>query len=322
MPGLLKGVSIRGLEVFEALAQTRSVGEAAQRLGMSAPAVSQQLKNLSTAVGMPLVDPSRRPMTLTPAGHQFLQHVETALGALRDGQRDLTLLDLSDVSVLRLGVIEDFENEVTPTLTTRLAETMQNCKFRLQTGASHTLISHLDRSELDMVISAEGPTAPSSARLHPLLEDPYILAVPKGIDVSAGLTALTGLPLIRRDQDQIMGQQVEAALHRSGLAFPNRIEMDSNQSISALVALGHGWTVTTPLSLLRAGRFLQGIDAHPLPLPPMSRRISLIAGGDWTDDIPGQIAQIARDLIQTHFTAPGLQLMPWLKGQYRSLESV
>ena len=319
MGGVLKGVSIRGLEVFEALAQTGSVGEAARRLGMSAPAVSQQLKNLNQAVGMPLVDQGRRPMILTPAGRQFLRHVEAALGALRTGQRDLTTLDLSEVSSLRMGIIEDFENEVTPILTTRLAETMQNCVFRLHTGPSHRLLSRIARNELDIAICAEAREMPAGAIIHPQLEDPYILAVPKGTDISAGLESLTHLRLLRRDQDQIMGQQIERALSRQGLSLPNRFELDSNQSISALVASGSAWTITTPLSLLRAGRFLDGIDAHPLPFEGFSRRIVLCAAEDWSGDVPDQIATIARDLITQHFTDPGLVQMPWLQDLYRSL---
>jgi hypothetical protein len=71
------------------------------------------------------------------------------------------------------------------------------------------------------------------------------------------------------------------------LHLPHRFEMDSNQSISALVASGTGWTITTPLSLLRAGRFAGGIDAHPLPGDPLERRIVLFATDDWTGPIPG-----------------------------------
>lgn len=319
MGGVLKGVSIRGLEVFEALAQTGSVGEAARRLGMSAPAVSQQLKNLNTAVGMSLVDQGRRPMTLTPGGRQFLRHVEAALNALRTGQRDLTSLDLSEVSSLRMGIIEDFENEVTPTLTARLAETMQNCVFRLNTGASHTLLNRVARKELDIAICAEGQESPPGAVLYPLLDDPYILALPKGTSLANGLDGLTHLRFLRRDQAQVMGRQIEDMMKRQGLALPNRFELDSNQSISALVAGGQAWTITTPLSLLRAGRFLDSIDARPLPFAGTSRRIVLCATGDWSGDVPRQIAAIARDLIEQHFTDPGHDLMPWLKGAFRIL---
>ncbi|MAN13285.1 MAG: LysR family transcriptional regulator [Dinoroseobacter sp.] len=320
MPGILKGVSIRGLEVFEAMAETGSVGEVAKRLGMSAPAVSQQLKNLTAAVGAPLIDQGRRPMVLTPAGRQFLHHVEVALGALRHGQRDLVAPDLSQVSSLRMGVIEDFENEVTPLLATRLAETMQHCEFRLHTGASHVLLNQVAGGELDIAICAAGRSTPAGAVAHPLLEDPYILAVPHGTDMGGGIKALDHLRLLRRDQAQVMGQQIEEVLTRQGLTPPNWFELDSNQSISALVAGGTGWTITTPLSLLRAGRFRDAIDAHPLPFQGFSRRIVLYSGPDWAGEVPGQIAGLARDLIETHFTRPGLAQMPWLEGSFRSLD--
>ena len=316
----LKGVSLRGLEVFEALARTGSVAGAAEQLGMSAPAVSQQLKNLDTTMGVELIDHSRRPMTLTPAGRTFLRRVETALEALRKGLRDVTTLDLSGLSSLRLGVIEDFENEVTPILTERLAETMRTCAFHLYTGASHTLQAQIARRELDIAIGAAGARPPQGANAHPLLADPYILAVPRGFDISGGIDSLAELALVRRDADQVMGQQIEDYLRREGLAPPNRFEFDSNQSITALVASGTCWTITTPLSLLRAGRFAGGIDAHPLPGPPLAREIVLYAIEDWSADIPQQIAAIARELIAEHFTRPGLATMPWLGDRFGILQ--
>ena len=318
MPDTLpKGLTLRGLEVFETLARTGSVAETAERLGLSAPAVSQQLRNLSQTLGADLIDHSRRPMVLTAAGRLFLERAEVALQALRAGQRGLAMLDLADLSALSLGVIEDFENEVTPRLATDLAEAMTHCAFRLVTGASHALHAQIARRELDIAICAAGSPAPAGSFSHPLIEDPYILAVPKGVDVSGGLAGLRGLTFLRRDPDQVMGQQIERYLAGTGLNLPNRFEMDSNQSISALVAGGTGWTITTPLSLLRAGRFAGGIDAHPLPGRPMSRRIVLYATGDWTGPIPAQIAARARDLIEDHFAAPARERMPWLADGFR-----
>lgn len=314
---LLKGLTLRGLEVFETLAHTGSVAITAERLGLSAPAVSQQLRNLSQALGVELIDHSRRPMVLTPAGRLFLGRAQTALAALRAGQRGLSMLDLSELSALSLGVIEDFENEVTPHLATDLAEAMTQCAFRLVTGASHALHAQIARRELDIVICAAGSPDPTGTLTHPLIDDPYVLAVPKGTDVTGGLAALQGLTFLRRDPDQVMGRQIERYLATVGLSLPHRFEMDSNQSISALVAGGTGWTITTPLSLLRAGRFASAIDAHPLPGPAMSRRIVLYATGDWTGPIPDRIAERARELIEEHFAAPGRARMPWLGDSFR-----
>jgi DNA-binding transcriptional LysR family regulator len=317
---LLKGLTLRGLEVFESLARTGSVAATAAELGLSAPAVSQQIRNLSHALGVELLDHSRRPMTLTPAGRLFLQRTESALALLREGHRSLTALDLTDLSALSLGVIEDFENEVTPTLAMRLAEAMSHCAFRLQTGASHSLAARLADRNLDIAICAAPASDPPGTMPHPLVRDPYILAVPRGVRVEDGMAGLSQLAFLRRDLDQVMGQQIEGYLARAGLTLPQRFEIDSNQSISALVASGTGWTITTPLSLLRAGRFAGGIDAHPLPGEPIARIIALYATDDWTGPIPEQIASLARELIGTHFLEPGLERMPWLGETFSLLQ--
>lgn len=320
MPSLLpKGVTLRGLEVFSSLARTGSVAATASELGLSAPATSQQMKNLAAALGVELLDHSRRPMTLTPAGRVFLARTEEALNSLRSGHRDLNALDLTELSALSLGIIEDFENEVTPTLAARLAEAMSQCAFRLQTGPSHDLAVRISERDLDIAICAAPAADPQGARSHLLARDPYILAVPRGTRLDAGLEGLSHLSFLRRDMDQVMGQQIETYLARMDLTPQHRFEMDSNQSISALVASGTGWTITTPLSLLRAGRFAGGIDAHPLPGDPIERRIVLYVTDDWTGPIPEQIASLAGELIETHFITPGLDAMPWLAGSFARL---
>ncbi|KPQ17004.1 MAG: Transcriptional regulator [Rhodobacteraceae bacterium HLUCCO18] len=313
---LPKGVTLRGLEVFESLARTGSVAATAGELGLSAPAVSQQMKNLAGALGAELLDNSRRPMTLTPAGRVFLQRTASALDSLRSGHRDLNALDLTELSALSMGIIEDFENEVTPTLAARLAEAMSQCAFRLQTGPSHELAARIAERELDIAICAAPGADPAGSVPHPLVRDPYIVAVPRGTPLDEGLSGLSHLSFLRRDMDQLMGQQIETYLSAMNLNPQHRFEMDSNQSISALVASGTGWTITTPLSLLRAGRFAGGIDAHPLPGAPIERRIVLYATDDWTGPIPQQIATLAGELIETHFLAPGLEAMPWLTGSF------
>lgn len=318
----LKGMSLKSLEIFEAVARGGSLADAARQVGLSASAASQQLRNLDAAMGTELVDHTRRPLALTPAGRLFLRRVETALGALRGGQRDVLSLDLTGIDALALGVIEDFENELTPQLTTRLAQTLVDCRFRLQTGASHHLIAQLQRRELDMAICAAPRGAPQGLSAYPLVHDPYILALPRGRSADADFANLADLAFLRRDAAQIMGQQIEDYLARRNITLQRRFEIDSNQSIMALVASGLGFTITTPLSLLRAARFADAIEAHPLPQGEgEARQIVLYTTDDWGGPIPSEIADHLRHALALSFLAPAHATMPWIADRFRLLDT-
>ena len=67
---LMKGLSLRGLEVFEALADSGSVAQAAEMTGLSQPAVSQQVRNLEDHVGKRLFVRQGNQLLLTDAGRE------------------------------------------------------------------------------------------------------------------------------------------------------------------------------------------------------------------------------------------------------------
>lgn len=74
--------SLNWLRVFEAAAQAESFARAAERLGMSAAAVSQQIRALEGRLGAALFDRGAQRVRLTPAGRAFLPAVAQALGAI------------------------------------------------------------------------------------------------------------------------------------------------------------------------------------------------------------------------------------------------
>ena len=65
---------------------------------------------------MHLLDHSRRPMVLTPSGTIFLRYVDEGLSLIHRGEIELTSGNLIESRTLRLGVVDDFENDVTPEL--------------------------------------------------------------------------------------------------------------------------------------------------------------------------------------------------------------
>ena len=315
-------ITLWGIEVFLAVAEEGSVSSAARRLGASVSAVSQQLSNLEAALGTDLVDRSQRPARLTPSGAILRRRAQRILNEALQARAELAAQDLSQLTDLRLGMIEDFDADVTPRLLSDMAGELTRCRFLLETGPSHRLMDLLESRALDVIVAAELESGPADwAEVHPLMEEPFVAATPKGrvadTGPAAALAALEGLPLIQYTERHLMGRQIAAHLARHRLQVPHRFALDSYHAILAMVAAGAGWTILTPLGYLRAQRFRDEVDLIPLPVPPLSRRISLTARAEALQDMPARLATRLRPLLEEMIVAPATARMPWLEGQLR-----
>ncbi len=319
---VMKGVTLRGLEVFEALAASGSVAQASEMTGLSQPAVSQQIRNLETALGVDLVDHGKRPMTLTAAGRSFLARTERVLTELRLAQSELTVMDLTHLSTLSIGLIDDFDNDLTPRLVTILADSLTRARFKLITAPSHEISQAMVDRKLHIAIAATTGQMRDGIVEYPLVRDPFILVTPKGFDLDTGnvIASLRTMPLLRYERQQLIGRQIEAHLARQKLVFDERFEVGSHLALMAMVARRIGWAITTPLGYMRAARFHDDIVAHALPFAAFARTISLFAASDWADRVPRDVAQTMRRLVQAHMIDPALTRLPWLGGQLRVIE--
>ena len=315
MPESLGRVTLWGIEVFLAVADERAISAAAKRLGVSPSAISQQLTGIETALGAVLLDRSARPMGLTPAGAMFRRHAQTILNAEACARAELAVADLSGLTTLRIGMIEDFDFEVTPRLLTSLAEDLKTCRFLLETGPSHRLLDQLDSRALDIVVAADlGSETASDAwrEVHPILAEPFLAITPKG-------RSADDLPLIQYTARHLMGRQIAGHLARHNLRPAHRFELDSYHAILAMVAAGQGWTILTPLALHHAAAFRDGIEAAPLPFGTLERTLSLSARAGVLRDMPAQVATRLRALIDARVVKPSVTQWPWLGETLRVL---
>lgn len=305
-------VTLWGIEVFVAAAEEGSISAAARRLGVSPSAVSQQLSGLESALGAVLLDRSGRPMPVTPAGSMFRRHAQTILNAASEARAELAMADLAGMTTLRLGVIEDFDSDVTPQLLSILSRDLRGCRFLLETGASHRLLDQLEARALDIVIAADAEGEGDWREVHPLMAEPFVAVVPPK-------AAIEDLPLILYTARHLMGRQIAAHLARQGMKPAYRFELDSYAAILAMVAGGEGWTILTPLALHQARAFRPRVEVRPLPFAPLSRTLSLSSRAGILRDMPTQIAQKVKPLIAEVVITPALLATPWLAPDLRVL---
>ncbi len=320
MPTTSGRVTLWGMEVFVATAEEASISAAARRLGASAATVSQQLTNLEGAIGTTLLDRGARPVTLTPAGAMFLRRANTILNEAEQARAELAMADLSRLTRLRLGMIEDFDADVTPTLLTAMSGELKNCHFLLETGASHELLDLLDSRALDVIVAAGVDPNAAGMEVYPLLEEPFVAAVPKGSLKDDDLARhLRRMPLIQYTTRHFMGRLIASHLDDQRVVSNGRFELDSYHAIMAMIADRSGWSILTPLAVMRAGRFRDQVDLYPLPFAPLSRTISLTARKDVLSTMPATLAARLKPLLAEMIVGPAVAERRWLADQLRVL---
>ena len=310
-------ITLWGIEVFVATAEEKSITAAARRLGASASAVSQQLTNLESALGVSLLVRNSRPVTLTPAGEAFRRRAQSILNEAAQARAELSVAGARSLTRLRLGVIDDLEADVTPQLLVRMAGQLEGCQFLLETGASHFLYDQLEAEALDVIIAAEMGEAPDWAEVHPILSEGFVVAAPRGAVDAGGdvLRQLKALPLVQYTTRHHMGRLIETHLAQQNLRLAHRFELDSYHAILALVGQGVGWTILPPLALMRARRLIGELELFDLPFAPLSRRIVLTARQGVLQDVPGAVAAELSDLLREVVVAPAVAAYPHLSAR-------
>lgn len=271
---------------------------------------------------MELFNHSRRPLILTRKGQTFLANIEDALFALRRASAEASAGDVVEASRLRIGSIEDFDSDILPELAVYLSKSMTRCHFVYESGPSSAIIEMLRNRRLDLGITASPTERFSDLHSIPLLQDPFVVVVPKDCDAELLQIARdeTSLPLLRFSDHLIIGRQIEAHLRRSGLVSPQRFECDNNQTLMAMVAGGAGWTITTPLLFARAKRFHKMLRLCRFPGKNFSRTLSLVATPDCSSAILKLVHQKMQSLIKFHAIKPLRNSEGWLADSFRLLD--
>jgi DNA-binding transcriptional LysR family regulator len=166
-------VSIRQLRIFVAAAKHGSFARAAEEMHISPPAVSMQISDLESSVGLPLFDRVGRSASLTMTGEYFLVHARRILGSLREAEDTIARFRGLKGGTLRIGMVSTAKYFV-PRLLARFRTEHPAVELRLSVGNRESLVESLTRSDVDLAIMGRPPRE-LATRAEPFAAHPYVI---------------------------------------------------------------------------------------------------------------------------------------------------
>jgi molybdate transport repressor ModE-like protein len=248
------GVELRHLAALQAIATEGSFGRAAQRLGYTQSAVSQQIATLERIVGERLVERpgGPRPVSLTEAGTLLLRHAEAIVARLDVARADLEALSAGESGTLRIGTYQSFGQRILPTVFRRFAAGWPTVDLQLtEESTDQGLVGSIERGDLDLSFADlrlwEGPFE----WVH-LLDDPYLLLVQAESPLAhrrgaPSLAEIAELPLIGFRQCRSVAL-LETHFEVSGLHPEFVFRSDDNGTVQAMVGAGLGVAIVPHLA--------------------------------------------------------------------------
>ncbi len=270
----LRDLDIRHLVALDAVASEGTFARAADRLGYTQSAVSQQIAALERLVGDRVFDRpgGPRPVELTPIGAQLLDHSRKLLAQLDLIGDELDRFRNGDVGRLRVGTFQSISATLLPLLVGPMRSQHPDLEITVfETDHDEELTERLASGELDVSFMADA-LPPMFESCH-LLDDPFVLVARPG-QFPPGPVAIRELatqPLIGQQSNSCQSTN-EAGLRRAGLEPSYVFRTNDNGTVAAMVRAGMGVAVMPSLCVEPHDTRL---SLHLLTPPIPVRKISI-----------------------------------------------
>ncbi|WP_424140876.1 LysR substrate-binding domain-containing protein [Roseomonas chloroacetimidivorans] len=290
-------MSSRRLGYFVAVAQELHVGRAAEALGMTQPALTQQLRVLETEIGVPLVRRVGRGIALTEAGSALLPEARAVLEQEAHARAVAQRAGRGEAQILNVGYVSTAMLEpALPELLFRFRAEVPGVELHLEEAVVADQLIGLQKQRLDVAIVREpaGPL-PRGIGSRPFQAGRLLAAVPSGVAArlrrEVRLTDLAEFSFITlRDPDGLgLAHSVWSLCRRAGFTPTISMRVADVMGAMGLIAAGFGVSLV-PDSLRRVN--LHGVELLELEEQEATTGLAILHGA-------GERSATVRRFLQT-----------------------
>jgi DNA-binding transcriptional LysR family regulator len=245
----------RQLAAFCAVVERKSFSQAAERLGVTQPAVSLQIRSLEQRLGRQLLDRSGRRVEPTEAGLRLYASAQRLLALEENLLEELAADDEGGITgTLELGASTGPGGTVVPLLLCEFQELHPEVGVRLTVSDTQTVVDRVAERTLELGIVGAGRRH-RGVSFKPFFRDEVVLAVPAGhrfAGKTISLDDLRGEQLIVMQEGAGVRQVIEDELRDADVRLRDldvKLELGLQESVRSAVLGGHGIAFISRLAI-------------------------------------------------------------------------
>jgi DNA-binding transcriptional LysR family regulator len=312
-------LTLHQLRIFWAVAHSETLTRAAKQLGLAQPSLSQQLGKLEANVGTLLFHRRSNEMELTEAGLFLLPKVEQVLRNIADVEDGLAQFSGGERLTLRIAGINSALRVLVPEAVSLMQGQYPGVDFDLQESSPAEILDMLYSRRVNLGLLATNSVAQASVGFVqiPLLDDPYVLAVPENLVLDGVVDPMKELSpehfaLLNRSIQFIFGsQQAQRVAEWYDMLLPqHRIvaKCRSFETAISLVSAGVGVCLAPGLTTLQQHDQTSNLRLYRVRAP--ARRIAALIPSQYRHTEPYKALLDMLQSVARRHTIPGLLETP------------
>ncbi|MFJ8692424.1 LysR family transcriptional regulator [Streptomyces roseolilacinus] len=292
------------LVYFVAVAETRHFTRAAERVHVSQPSLSQQIRALEKELGAELFSRARGNIALTDAGEALLPLARRILADADTARHEVQELARLRRGRVRLGATPSLCTGLLPEVLRSFHDLYPGIRLFVEEGGSHDLVRGLARGALDLALVVLPLPTPSPALTTVRLLQEDLVVVSSAADPAprrpVRIADLEGRPMVMFRHGYDLRELTVAACRAEGFEPSFTVEGGEMDAVLGFVRAGLGVAVVPSMVAARAGRDLRVTALAP---PGLRRTVALAHRSDVAP--PRAARELQRVLLRSTVGAEG-----------------
>ncbi|GAA4278976.1 LysR family transcriptional regulator [Aquimarina mytili] len=171
-------LELRHFAYFLAVAEELHFRKAAEKLFISQPGLSRQIKQLEERIGVSLFDRNKRNVSLTPAGLYLKKELEYIFNHIDFTVKQTRLIDKGNKGEIRIGFLGSAMQTVIPELLVKSNTKFPAIRFNLEEMSNHLQVEAIEKDQLDIGF-VRLARVPKGLKMRTVFEDTFSLVLPE-----------------------------------------------------------------------------------------------------------------------------------------------